>query len=180
MLKKKINRKQLAARVVKQLKKHDIDSVLVGGACVSIYTNDKHHSHDLDFISSASNKEIEKALSEVGFTRSGRYFKHSNSDYYVEFPSGPVGIGSDSPVKPEGVLKVGRTSIKMYSPSQCVMDRLAAWFYWNDRRSLIHAIWVCEKQPVNLSKVKKWAEKEGDLERFHQFISQLKLANKSK
>ena len=73
-------------------------------------------------------------------------------------------------------MKVNNTIITMYSPTQCVMDRLAAWFHWNDRRSLIHAIWVCEKHPVNLDKIKRWAKKEGEPEKFVQFIQEYKKA----
>lgn len=175
----KLSRKQFAAAVVKQLNKHDISCVLVGGACVSIYTNNRHESKDLDFISPYSHKAIETALSEIGFKKSGRYFIHPSSELYVEFPTGPVAIGNEVPVKPEGKLKVRDTQIIMYSPTQCVMDRLAAWFHWNDRRSLIHAIWVCEKQPVNIGKIKKWALKENELEKFEQFIEQYKKIKKT-
>jgi hypothetical protein len=177
---KGLNRKQFAAVVVKQLEKHGISCVLVGGACVSIYTNDRHASKDLDFISPYSHEAIAKALKEIGFECKGRYFLHRSSELYVEFPSGPPAIGNQIPVKPEGTLKVKDTLIKMYSPSQCVMDRLAAWFHWNDRRSLIHAIWVCEKHPINLSKIRKWAAKEGEPEKFEQFVAEYKKLKRKK
>jgi hypothetical protein len=97
-----------------------------------------------------------------------------NSELYVEFPTGPVGIGSQVPVKPEGEFTVKNTTVMMYSPTQCVMDRLAAWFHWKDRRSLIHALWVCEKHPVKIEKIKRWAAKEGESEKFGQFLEELK------
>ncbi|MEN0057716.1 MAG: nucleotidyltransferase [Bdellovibrio sp.] len=96
---KSMNRKQFVAAVVQQLEKHGISCVLVGGACVSIYTEERHASRDLDFISPYSHEAIAKALSEIGFEREGRYFHHSNSELYVEFPSGPVAIGEQIPVK---------------------------------------------------------------------------------
>lgn len=169
-----LNRRQFAATVVKQLEKHGISCVLVGGACVSIYTDEKHQSRDLDFISPASQDRLNEALGEIGFKREGKSFHHPDSDLYVEFPTGPVGIGHEQPVKPEGRLKVRDTVIRMLSPTQCVMDRLAAWFHWNDRRSLIHAIWICEKHPVSLVRVKRWAAGEGEMEKFEQFVAQLK------
>lgn len=101
-----------------------------------------------------------------------------NSDLYVEFPTGPVAIGNQAPTKPEGELKVKNTTITMYSPTQCVMDRLAAWFHWNDRRSLIHALWVCEKHPVSLEKIKRWATKEGEAIKLEQFIEEYKKIKK--
>lgn len=175
---KSMTRKEFAAAVVKQLEKDGISCVLVGGACVSIYTEEKHASKDLDFISPYSHEVIATALLEIGFEKDGRYFIHPNSELYVEFPSGPVAIGHKEPVKPEGMLKVGETVIKMYSPTQCVLDRLAAWFHWNDRRSLIHALWVCEKHPVSLTKIKKWAQKEGEPEKLEQFIEEFRKLKK--
>lgn len=171
---KTTKRKEFAAAVVKQLEKNSISCVLVGGACVSIYTDEKHASRDLDFISAHSHELIAEALAEIGFQKDGRYFKHPNSDLYVEFPSGPVAIGNQTPIKPEGKIQVSGTTIQMYSPTQCVMDRLAAWFHWNDRRSLIHALWVCEKHPVNLDKIKRWANKEGASEKFENFLQEYK------
>lgn len=171
---KSMSRKEFAAAVVQQLENHNISCVLVGGACVSIYTDEKHTSRDLDFISPYSHEAIAKALAEIGFKKDGRYFHHPNSEMYVEFPIGPIAIGEQSPVKPEGKLKVGKTTVIMFSPTQCVMDRLAAWFHWNDRRSLIHALWVCERHPVSLDKIKKWANQEGQSEKLDQFILEYK------
>ena len=171
---KAMKRKEFAAAVVGQLKKHNISCVLVGGACVSIYTDEKHASHDLDFISPYSHEAIAKALAELGFQKEGRYFTHPQTKLYVEFPSGPIAIGNQLPVKPEGQMKVKNTIVTMFSPTQCVMDRLAAWFHWNDRRSLIHALWVCEKHPVSLDKIKRWASKEDEAEKFEQFLQEYK------
>lgn len=177
---KRMSRKAFAAKIVKQLKSHNISCVLVGGACLSIYTDNRHESLDLDFISPHSIDSIEAALAEVGFEREGRYFRHSSAKFYVEFPTGPVAIGHKVPVKPEGKFRVDGTVVNMLSPTQCVMDRLAAWFHWNDRRSLIHALWVCEKQPVNLSKIKAWALKENEREKFETFLAEFKKLKSKK
>lgn len=171
---KSMSRKVFAAEVVRQLEKNGISCVLVGGACVSIYSDEKHASRDLDFISPYSHEAIAKALEEIGFRKEGRYFHHPNSSLYVEFPSGPVAIGEQSPVKPEGKMMIDGTAVIMFSPTQCVMDRLAAWFHWNDRRSLIHALWVCEKQPVSIEKIKRWARKEGQSDKLEQFVLEYK------
>lgn len=177
---KKMSRKTFAAVVVQQLEKHGISCVLVGGACVSLYTNEKHASKDLDFISPYSQQAISTALAEIGFQKEGRYFFHPLSKLYVEFPTGPVAIGNQIPVKPEGHIKVRNTTISMYSPTQCVMDRLAAWFHWNDRRSLIHALWVCEKHPINLEKIKRWAAKESASEKMEVFVQEFKKLKRKK
>lgn len=174
---KSMSRKSFAAAVVSQLEKHGLSAILVGGACVSIYTDERHASKDLDFISPYSHDAIANALTEIGFKKDGRYFNHPDCELYVEFPSGPPAIGNEKPIIPEGEFSVRNTTVKMYSPTQCVMDRLAAWFHWNDRRSLIHALWVCEKHPINLDKIKRWAAKEGETEKFKQFVEDFKKIN---
>jgi hypothetical protein len=171
---KKMTRSEFAAAVVKCLADDGISCILVGGSCVSIYTNEKHHSKDLDFISPYSVAVITNSLAKIGFTKSGRYFVHEDAELYVEFPSGPPAIGYDVPVKPEGRLKVKGTTIHLYSPTQCVMDRLAAWFHWRDRQSLLQAIWVAEKQPISIQKIKRWAQREGEPQKFEEFVELLK------
>lgn len=66
---KSIGIKELAAIVSDKLNESGIDAILVGGACVSIYTKNKYLSSDLDFVSSASIKEIAPVLLELGFER---------------------------------------------------------------------------------------------------------------
>jgi chromosome segregation and condensation protein ScpB len=52
--------------------------------------------------------------------------------------------------------------------------RLAAWYHWKDRQSLIHALWVAERQPVKIQKIKKWSENEGESEKFAEFLAEYK------
>ncbi len=171
----KLDRKHFAAAVVQQLEKSGISCVLVGGSCVSIYTDERYHSHDLDFVSPYSKDAIHKSLSQIGFKKDDRYFKHPDSKFYLEFPgSGPLGIGDEVPVEAEGKFEVAGVVVKLYSPTQCVMDRLAAWYHWKDRGSLIHALWVAEKHPIKIQKIKKWSENEEELEKFNEFLAEYK------
>jgi hypothetical protein len=45
---------ELAAFICSHLKEHAIELVLSGGACVTIYSQNKYISQDLDFIESGS------------------------------------------------------------------------------------------------------------------------------
>ncbi len=175
---KNLGRLEFAAEIVKQLKLHNITCVLVGGSCVSIYTNEKYVSDDLDFISPYSQSSITKALEEIGFRKDGRYFIHDNSNFYVEFPSGPLSIGNRISVKSEGVQKVSGVEVHMFSPTQSVMDRLAAWYHWKDRRSLFQAIAIAKNNDVDLLEIEKWSEEERESELYQKFIAQLSITNK--
>lgn len=164
---------QLAAIVVSKLAEKGFSTILVGGSVVSIYTDNEYESKDLDFISPANHQEIALAMKELGFSQKGKDFYHSNCHFTVEFPSGPAGIGDMEPVKPEGEIEVDGVIIKLFSPTQCVMDRLA-WFYFsNDRQGLEQALLVCKRQEVNLDKVRRWSKAEGELEKFEVFLTHL-------
>lgn len=168
------SRAELAAIVVKQLQSKGVSAVLVGGSVVSLYTNNAYESKDLDFISPDDHKEVAKAMAEIGFTPKGKDFIHPQCQFTVEFPTGPVAIGDLVPVKPEGEMVIDGTKIVMYSPTQSVMDRLA-WFYFsNDRQGLDQALLICKAQTVNLEKVKTWSIEENELEKYEIFLSHLK------
>ena len=167
-------RLQLAAIVVEKLREHGINAVLVGGSLVSIYTNDKYESRDLDFISSASQNKLAAAMRELGFKVSGKDFLHPNTDFTVEFPAGPLAIGDDVPVIPEGSMEVDGVEIKMLSPTQSVMDRLMWFFSDSDRQCLDQAVWIAEKQPIDLERIRSWAKRERQEERLKVFLDRLK------
>jgi predicted nucleotidyltransferase len=166
-------REQLAAIVAGKLNEHGIDAVLVGGAVVSIYTNNKYASNDLDFISPAAHKRIAEAMDELGFTAKGKDFLHPDTKFTVEFPTGPIGIGDDQPVTPEGRMLIDGVEVKMLSPTQSVMDRLIAFFVFNDRQCLDQALWIAESQPVNMSQVEAWAKRERYEEKYQVFVRRL-------
>lgn len=145
----KITRKSdiqtVASIVCDCLLKSGIDAVLSGGAVVSIYTNNEYESKDLDFISSSDIKKIESALSEIGFFKSsGRHFIHSETEYFVEFPKPPLSIGSVS-IKEWATLTHKAGILQLLTPTHSVMDRLAGYFYWNDKQNLDQAILMFNK-----------------------------------
>lgn len=166
--------KELAGIVVAELKKFDITATLVGGAVVSIYSDNEYQSRDLDFISPNDHTSIVHAMESMGFTRKGKNFSHRDTEFTVEFPTGPIGIGDDVPVKPEGEIDTKYGKVTLLSPTQCVMDRLA-WFYHNkDRQCLDQAVMVAMTHPVNLSKIKSWSEREGSADKFQIFLERIK------
>lgn len=166
-------RQELAAIVVDKLQQHKISAVLVGGSVVSIYTDNKYESNDLDFISPADHKRIVSAMAELGFTCPGKDFVHPHTEFTVEFPTGPIGIGNDQPVQPEGSLTVDGVTIRMLSPTQSVMDRLINFFVYNDRQCLDQAVWIAEKHPINVDSVRDWAKREMHEEKLRVFLKRI-------
>lgn len=159
---------ELAAHICTHLAEKGIKCVLTGGACVSIYTKNRYQSYDLDFIENGSftRKELAKALSEIGFSEENRYFKHPDTEYFIEFPAGPLAVGK-APVKEPDVMEYETGRLLLLSPSDCIKDRLAAYYHWNDKQCLEQAIMISESHKVNIDEIKKWSEKEGKLSEFN-------------
>ncbi len=181
---KNISIKDLAAIVCQQLKQYSIDAVLTGGACVSIYTKNKYLSHDLDFVSGAVEllgKKIKAAMEEIGFYLNPQnYFANPQCKFFIEFIPSPLAIGKEL-VKKVKRLPTRRGTIKMLTPTDSVKDRLAAYFYWNDKQSFEQALMIAEKNRINLANIKKWAQKEKQTKKLKDFTYTLssRRSNKS-
>lgn len=156
--------------VAAHLKGKGIDSVLVGGAVVSIYTDGAYESGDLDFIlTDYFVKNIPQVMKEIGFVRKGRHYVHPECKHlYVEFPKGPLEIGDDFNVVPEEVTVDGK-KIKILSPTDCVKDRLATYIHFKDRTGLEQAVLVAKKHMVNHYSIRQWCEKENALDQYFEF-----------
>jgi hypothetical protein len=161
---------ELAAFICTYLKKCKIDCVLTGGACVSIYTNNKYASFDLDFIDriDTPRKIIKNALLKIGFTEKNRYFVHPDTKFFVEFPAGPLSVGYERVNKvDEIVFKTGR--LTLLTPTDCIKDRLAAYYHWDDLQSLEQAVLVAKEKKINITVIRKWSKNENQSDKFNIF-----------
>jgi hypothetical protein len=172
---KHVDVKDLAAIVGATLKKKNIDVLLVGGACISIYSDNKYISGDLDFISHAALKEISKALQEIGFRReSSRHFMRDDCPFFIEFVSPPAAVGSE-PIHSKNEIATRYGKIVLLTPTDAVKDRLAAYYHWNDPQALQQAAMVVEAQEeVDLNEVRRWSLQEGFKEKHDIFIAGLR------
>lgn len=99
-------------------------------------------------------------MRSLGFIQKGRYFTHPDTQFLVEFPPGPLSVGKE-PVKKIEEFELETGTLKIISPTDCVKDRLLAYFHWGDRQSLEQAVLVARGNPVNLAEIERWAEVEG-------------------
>lgn len=161
---------EIGALVCEKLRQAGIEAFLSGGAVVSIYTDNRYESHDLDFIAWAEFKQIEKVMIELGFSRErGRHFIHPHTDYFVEFPGSASMIG-DEPIREFNHLTAKTGRLRLLTPTDCIMDRLAAYYHWDDYQGLEQALMVAEVHPWNPERVKAWSQREGSLGKFEEFL----------
>lgn len=146
--------------VATHLERRGIGVILVGGAVVSVYSKDAYRSGDLDFVKEdlfVRQESLDEAMAEIGFRRQTRHFAHPECKHlFVEFVSGPVGIGEDTEIVPQEVTVDGVT-IKLLSPTDCVRDRLAGFIYHGGRDQMDQAVLVASAHSVDWTKVEEWA-----------------------
>lgn len=161
---------ELAAFVCSHLRRNGISVVLSGGGCVAIYTEGRYVSYDLDFIENLSSgrRKLKKVLVEIGFEEKGRYFKHPDTEYFLEFPPGPLAVG-DEPPQSLTVLRFETGELTALSPTDCIKDRLAAYFHWNDQQCLEQALLVAGSADIDLAEIERWSLKEGEEGKFNRF-----------
>jgi hypothetical protein len=165
---------ELASYVCENLHKNSIEVVLSGGSCVEIYSKGDYTSYDLDLVNRYNERffKIKTIMEALGFTEKGKYFIHKDTEYFIEFPSGPLGVGDSSVEKLEEIrTKYG--ILKLLTPTDCVKDRLAAYFHWDDNQSLQQALWVAQQNKIDLDELKQWSLKENAIEKFEVFLQSL-------
>lgn len=165
---------ELGAFVQTHLRNIGIDLVLSGGASVSIYSTEKYVSRDLDLVNiySVSFGKIKNSMIEIGFIEEGRYFKHPDTLFLVEFPPGPLTIGEE-PVNRIDEIEFSTGILKIISPTDSVKDRLSAYYHWGDNQCLVQATLICMENDIDLDEVRRWSAAEGKLDEFSKIHSKL-------
>jgi hypothetical protein len=165
---------ELAAHVSSQLRANGVDVVLSGGACVTIYSRGKYVSMDLDLVNIhlAKWRPIREAMATMGFREEKRHFGHPETEFLVEFPPGPLAIGEE-PVKGINEVALSTGTLRMISPTECVKDRLAGYYHWQDRQCLEQAVLVAQATRVDVAEIERWSAREGRGDEFRQIKGRL-------
>lgn len=165
--------RDVALAVGRALADHGIRAVLTGGACASLHAAGRYLSDDLDFVLAGrvSVADLDDAMASLGFERQTNRYVHPRSDFWVEFPRGPLAVGGDLDV--EVVEERGEAGIVLaLSPTDSCRDRLAAYYHWNDRQSLAVAARIAARHDLDLERIRRWSDDEGHAERFEEFRSE--------
>jgi hypothetical protein len=165
----------VASCVAAAMARAGIKAVLTGGACASLYSRGAYQSSDLDFVlqSAVSRRSLDGVMQSIGFHREGGHYRHPTAPFFVEFPAGPLGIGSDLSIEPV-TYRVGRVSVLALSPTDSCRDRLAAFYHWNDLQSLMTAVAIAKRRRVDMTAIREWSDGEGATVAFERFRSLLR------
>jgi hypothetical protein len=152
--------RELAAIVSQALHGAGIAATLSGGGAVSLYSDNEYVSYDLDFVSSERLKAIGDAIGPLGFHRvaQARQFEHADTPWFVEFPPGPLAFGETQVSDDDAcILQTAFGPVRVVTPTQIVMDRVAAYVHWHDNPSLDQAVMVASRQRVHWPALDEWA-----------------------
>lgn len=166
---------ELAAMVSQALEAAGIKATLSGGGAVSMYTDNEYKSKDLDFVTAERRDGLAAALEPLEFTLASdrRHFTHPDTDLFLEFPAAPLEFGSRV-VQHDDIPRMDTPwgPLRVITPTLCVMDRLAAYWHWNDRQSWDQAIMVARHRDVDFDELVAYAKDEGadpnDIDKLHK------------
>lgn len=135
----------------------DAVPILVGGAAVELYTGGGYATGDLDFVGSVP-PSVARRLRKAGFQKSGRHWFHEKAKLFVEFPSSCL-------ENHERVVSfvAGDISVRIISPEDLLIDRLASWKFWNYAPDGINAalLYRARKKEMDRDRLTAAAEAKG-------------------
>ncbi|MDX1432602.1 MAG: hypothetical protein R3286_09155 [Gammaproteobacteria bacterium] len=170
---------EVAALVSDALQEAGIAATLSGGGAVSIYSENVYQSVDLDFVTAAMIEDLKPALATLGFRHTGgtrlSQFVHPLVEWYVEFTAAPLTFGNLRVDHDEcSVIDTAVGRLRIVSPTQSVMDRLAASIHWGDPQARDQAILVAINQEIDWQSLEAWFDNEGaaagEFERFRKSV----------
>lgn len=183
MITKESSLVEVAAIVSQALYDAGIAGTLSGGAAVSIYTDNAYQSSDLDFVTAALLETVKPVMESLGFRHTGTprlsQFEHPEVEWFVEFPPAPLTFGNLQVDYAEcAVIETNQGALRIITPTQSVLDRLAAALHWNDQQSRTQAIMVAAGNQVDWKTIRQWFLEEGesmaDFERFQRQVTAVK------
>ncbi len=65
-------------------------------------------------------------------------------------------------------------TLRIVSATDCVKDRLCAFYFWNDQQGLAQAVLVAQSQNVDLKEIKRWSKAENKEREYEIFEDRLK------
>ena len=138
--------------------------VLCGGSAATYYAPEAYQSRDLDFVLrfGARAKDVDDALRPLGYVRAPEgLYRHPEIPYTVEFPKGPLAIGSET-VTTYVTARRGELLLHVYSPTDVVRDRFMHFWAWGDQNALRVATDVAAAQAaaIDVASIEAWTDRE--------------------
>ena len=165
----------VAVLVGDALRRYGIRAVLTGGACASLHSGGVYVSRDVDYVlpSGTLPAQVDAAMRSIGFRRDRDRYLHADSKFFVEFPRGPLAIGARHRPRPVRVHR-GSASAWALSATDSCLDRLAAFYHWQDRQARAVALQIAVRNRVLIGRMREWSRAEDAASAFEEFEGELR------
>lgn len=84
-----------------------------------------------------------------------------------------VAVGSDAVITRFARRQTRSGTLRLLTPTDCVRDRLAAWYHWHDPQALEQALLVGVRHSLALGVIREWSVREGMAEGCAEFQREL-------
>jgi hypothetical protein len=161
-----------------------IAAVLTGGSAATVYAPEAYTSLDADFVlaNDAKGDKLREALATIGFVPSAArgMYEHPRTHFTLDFPKGPLAVGGDY-VRETATLERDGVRLHILTVTDCVRDRLAHFYFWNDYSALSAAVGVAraQRKDVRIERLREWTERESGAgpaqyrPKFQEFLDRL-------
>ena len=122
---------------------------------MELYTGGAYRTGDLDFVGTVTN-EVAKKLKQAGFERQGRHWIHRGYRLLIETPDRNLDSGNTV-----ATIRLGTTSVAVIGLEELIVDRLAAWQFWQSEIDGYNAwrLWSSREQRIDLTRLRSLAER---------------------
>ncbi len=128
----------IASVIAEALRTVGQDPVLVGGAAVEFYTQGGYSTDDIDMLTEGG-PELVGVMESLGFTKFGKDYVNEGQKIYVEFP------GRSPQAKERDIrIKIGGRYLRIISIEDLIVDRLAAFKFWQSAIDGLNAMKLLE------------------------------------
>jgi hypothetical protein len=139
-------------------------AVLCGGSAATYYAPEAYQSRDLDFVLrfGARATTVDGALRPLGYLRAPEgLYAHPDVLYTVEFPAGPLAIGSET-ITEYATEHRDDLVLFVYTPNDVVRDRFMHYWAWGDQLALRVALDLAalRSADIDVGAIHAWTERE--------------------
>jgi predicted nucleotidyltransferase len=159
----------LAAIIAERLKETGVMPVIVGGAAVEFYTAGGYSTVDIDIVAEPT-ETFAKVMTDLGFTKAGRFWSRPGLDEAVESPTGPLAGDAQRVTR----VEIGELSAYVIGVEDLIVDRLNAYVHWRseeDGRWTRRLIAAC-RNDLDLGYLRKRADEEQTAEALSRLLSE--------
>lgn len=144
---------RIAAALAQALRQVGQDPILVGGSAVEFYTQGAYSTNDIDMVAPGG-PPLVKVMEQLGFEKIGKDFFQPDLKVYVEFPGRALGKGERFQE-----INMGDQKLKIISVEDLIVDRLAAFKFWQSAIDGTNAMLLLELENVDEERLDSQAQR---------------------